>query len=153
MASAIGPPPLLASSACRLNVGRQAPGGVPGACATGETRVTGDVSPEVRGRSPNNAVPTRTTVAPAAIAASKSPLMPAESSTASGWSARTRAARGGQPLEGGAGLLPPRGDRHEAAQPQTGAPGDGVGEGGHVGGVGAPAGGRTGGGPAEIDLH
>src|SRR5207342_15855 len=41
------------------------------------------------GRSPSTALPTRRCVAPHAIAASRSPLIPAETTTACGWSART----------------------------------------------------------------
>src|ERR1035438_2834138 len=41
------------------------------------------------GRPPSNAVPTRTCVAPAAMASSRSPLIPAEIMAASGWAALT----------------------------------------------------------------
>src|SRR5262249_57601210 len=46
---------------------------------------------------PSNAVPTRRCVAPYRIAVSRSALIPADSMTASGWSARSRAATSPSP--------------------------------------------------------
>src|SRR5215472_3942218 len=66
-------------------------------------------------RLPSNAVPTRTCVAPSAIASSKSPVMPAEINVAAGYAALTRpatsaslrnAGRGGAP-SGAMAITPP----------------------------------------------
>src|ERR1022692_1549438 len=66
-------------------------------------------------RLPSNAVPTRTCVAPSAMAASRSPVMPAEIIIAPGWSALTacatsaslrNAGRGGSP-SGATAITPP----------------------------------------------
>ena len=100
MAPAIGPPPLLASSLASTtsSVSRGAPGPCDWCDSCWCSR-----SARVGADPPNNAVPTRTSVAPAATAASRSPLMPADSSTASGWSARTRSASAASAAKAGAG--------------------------------------------------
>ena len=59
--------------------------------------------------------------------------MPADSSTASGWSARTRAASSASRSNAGAGSSPARRDRHEPAQPQPGRSATSVGQRRHVG--------------------
>ena len=84
-------------------------------------------------------MPNRTCVAPAATAASRSPLIPAESQVASGWvptnSPRISASR----PYAACGVLAQRRHRHQPAQPQHAGLVDGGREGVQVVGVGALA--------------
>ena len=70
------------------------------------------------GLEPRTAEPTRTCVAPARTACSRSPLIPADSQVASGCSARKSRWIAASRSKAARGLLPERRDRHQAAQPQ-----------------------------------
>src|SRR5215469_7493043 len=89
---------------------------IPHRCSPGSRRVprVGHYLTKAR-RLPSNAVPTRTCVAPSAIASSKSPVMPAEIIVAAGYAALTKpatsasprnAVRGGAP-SGAMAITPP----------------------------------------------
>ena len=97
-------------------------------------------------------MPTRTCVAPCCTAASRSPLIPAETQRASGWWVRKSAATSARRAKAGRGVLAEGRDRHHAAQQQPVGRGHLVGERRHVAGGGAAATALPG-LPVEADLE